>query len=254
MFQDRGHLQGAFPDTCTAECKTIFEPFYVRKCLFELSHRSPTLLVRVPQSQAECEERIGAENSYQASSEDARSYANCKRRRAALLGFVQPLKKTCEQSSQSARARLAAVTEARHPPRAGHCSCLNQRHSSVERRHTALQHKPAAPHPSQIQSRGDAETPAAPSATTAGASTATVTASLMSWATISSSPANRPKIATRIEFSPLPGRTHRGDSPSLSVALTVQDYRVSETTTAGKPRKARIIFLHHVHIRCSLRV
>ena len=132
MFQDRGHLQGAFPDTCTAECKTIFEPFYVRKCLFELSHRSRTLLVRVPQSQAECEERIGAENSYQASSEDARSYANCKRRRAALLGFVQPLKKTCEQSSQSARARLAAVTEARHPPRTGHCSCLNQRHSSVE--------------------------------------------------------------------------------------------------------------------------
>ena len=78
MFQDRGHLQGNFPETCTAECKTIFEPFYVRKFLFELLNCSRTQRVRVPQSQAECEERIGGENSYQASSEDARSYANCK--------------------------------------------------------------------------------------------------------------------------------------------------------------------------------
>jgi len=78
MFQDRGHLQGNFPETCTAECKTIFEPFYVRKCLFELLHCSRTQRVRVPQSQAECEDRIGGENSYQASSDDARSYANCK--------------------------------------------------------------------------------------------------------------------------------------------------------------------------------
>ena len=42
----------------------------------ELLHCLRTL--KKQQSQAECEERIGGENSYQASSEDARSYANCK--------------------------------------------------------------------------------------------------------------------------------------------------------------------------------